>query len=218
MALMQALEGHITAPAAASCSTRRSAGSRARWRLFRIETQSGRRDDGSFTARNLVLAGGLGATALGRMLTYPGRLRRAGNLSRARTLLSRSTGRAPFRHLVYPMPTRRLARRAPDARRRRPRHASAPTSNGATAASYAFDDDGGERLRAIRERDPPLLAGPARRRAAAGLASACAPRSIARASRSPILPSTAPQQHGIAAPRRALRHGEPRAHVLARHR
>ncbi len=155
---------------------------------FRHRDAQRRRDERAHRAQPRA-RGGLGATALGRMLTYPARLRRARDLPRARTLLrARRTRAVPPPRL--PDADRRLARRAPHARRRAAAPASAPTSSGATASSYAFDDDGGKR-RTLRERDPPLLAGPARSARCTPTASACARRSIARASRSPISPSTA---------------------------
>jgi L-2-hydroxyglutarate oxidase LhgO len=69
---------------------------------FALQTRSGT-DDGALTARNLVLAGGLGATTLGRMLSY-----RDGYVVPetypARGHYYALDRRTPFQRLVYPMP------------------------------------------------------------------------------------------------------------------
>jgi L-2-hydroxyglutarate oxidase LhgO len=101
-ALMVALEGHIAAGAGSVVLNTEVDGLAAReGTAFRIETTSGGAH-ATLTARNLVIAAGLGATRLGRMIasartsppqTYP-----------ARGHYYTLSGPAPFRHLVYPMP------------------------------------------------------------------------------------------------------------------
>jgi L-2-hydroxyglutarate oxidase LhgO len=101
--LMQAIEGHMTAHGGAVVLNATVAGIAADGEDFAIETLSGG-ERSTLTARNLVLAGGLGATSLGRMLTYrtdyvvPETYPACGHYYAL-------SGRAPFRHLVYPMPT-----------------------------------------------------------------------------------------------------------------
>ncbi len=100
--LMQALEGHIDANGGAVVLNTAVTGINGDVDGFTLQTLSGA-ERGTLTARNLVLAAGLGATTLGRMLawrngyvvpeTYP-----------ARGHYFALSGRAPFRHLVYPMP------------------------------------------------------------------------------------------------------------------
>jgi L-2-hydroxyglutarate oxidase LhgO len=90
-----------------------------------------------------VLAAGLSATALGRLIAYPGAYR-VPETYPARGHYYSFSGRAPFRHLVYPMPqgawlgvhltldTGGRARFGPDL-------------EWTDTVSYAFDDKGGER-------------------------------------------------------------------------
>ena len=104
-ALMMALEGHIRAGAGSVVlETHVTALGVRRDGAFEITTESGGGGERAIlTARNLVIAAGLGATALGAMLggqpgytppkTYP-----------ARGHYYALEGAAPFRHLVYPMP------------------------------------------------------------------------------------------------------------------
>jgi L-2-hydroxyglutarate oxidase LhgO len=141
--LMQALEGHIAAGSGGVVLNTSVEGITHDQEVFAVETLSGT-ERGSLTTRNLVLAGGLDATKLGRMLnyhvdygvpeTYP-----------ARGHYFSLSGRAPFRHLVYPMPVGAWlgvhltfdvsgrARFGPDIEWR-------------DGVDYAFDDQGGERL------------------------------------------------------------------------
>jgi L-2-hydroxyglutarate oxidase LhgO len=102
-ALMVALEGHITAgTGSVVLNTTVEDLSAQENGLFRLVVLSGG-ERTTMTARNLVIAAGLGATRLGAMLdarpgyrppqTYP-----------ARGHYYALQGPAPFRHLVYPMP------------------------------------------------------------------------------------------------------------------
>lgn len=103
--LMLALEGHLTtnggevvlnttvtdldAPTDASGA-------------FRIATWSGG-ETSTLTANNLVLAGGLGGTELGKLLSYP-RDYRVPKTYPAKGHYFTLSAKAPFKHLVYPMP------------------------------------------------------------------------------------------------------------------
>ena len=146
--LMQALEGHIAASGGEVVLNTSVVGISRRDDVFAVETQSGG-DAGVLTARQLVLAGGLGATALGRMLVY-----RAGYLVPetypARGHYYALDGKVPFQHLVYPMPTGAWlgvhltldvagrARFGPDIEWRH-------------SVDYAFDDEAGRRLARFEE-------------------------------------------------------------------
>ena len=141
--LMQAIEGHMTSHGGAVVLNATVAGIAADGETFAIETRSGG-ERSTLTAHNLVLAGGLSATTLGRMLTYrpdyvvPETYPACGHYYAL-------TGRAPFRHLVYPMPTGAWlgvhltldvagrARFGPDIAWR-------------DSVGYVFDDEGGKRL------------------------------------------------------------------------
>lgn len=104
-ALMVALEGHIRAGSGSVVLETRVTALGVRGDgTFEITAESGAGGERAvLTARNLVIAAGLGATALGSMLggrpgytppkTYP-----------ARGHYYALEGAAPFRHLVYPMP------------------------------------------------------------------------------------------------------------------
>jgi L-2-hydroxyglutarate oxidase LhgO len=103
--LMVALEGHLrTSGGAVVLETEVTGLAVTPGGGFSIACVSGG-ERSTLTARNLVLAGGLGATRLGRMLaarpgyeapaTYP-----------ARGHYFSLAGKAPFRHLVYPLPSR----------------------------------------------------------------------------------------------------------------
>lgn len=104
-ALMVALEGHIRAGSGSVVLETRVTALGVRGDgTFEITAESGAGGECAvLTARNLVIAAGLGATALGSMLggrpgytppkTYP-----------ARGHYYALEGAAPFRHLVYPMP------------------------------------------------------------------------------------------------------------------
>ncbi|MEO8421770.1 MAG: NAD(P)/FAD-dependent oxidoreductase [Hyphomicrobium sp.] len=141
--LMQAIEGHLTARGGAVVLNASVAAITASSGGFAIETLSGG-ERSTLTARNLVLAGGLGATTLGRMLTYrPDYV--VPETYPARGHYYALAGRAPFRHLVYPMPTGAWlgvhltldvggrARFGPDIEWR-------------DSVGYVFDDEGGKRL------------------------------------------------------------------------
>ncbi len=101
--LMLALEGHLTSrggqvvlnTSAASLAQVEGVG-------FEIAIDSGD-EASSLSAKNLVLAAGFGGTALGRTLAYqPGYT--VPETVPAKGHYFSLTGRAPFRHLVYPMP------------------------------------------------------------------------------------------------------------------
>lgn len=102
-AYLQALEGHVAAHGGSVVLNTAVVGLAVEHGLFVIDTMSGAQA-GRITARHLVLAGGLGASQLGRMLparpgysvpvTFP-----------ARGHYYALAGRAPFSHLVYPMPS-----------------------------------------------------------------------------------------------------------------
>lgn len=146
--LMQALQGHIAASGGEVVLNTSVVGISRRPDAFAIEVESGG-DRGVLTARQLVLAGGLGATTLGRMLdyrdgygvpqTYP-----------ARGHYYALDGKVPFQHLVYPMPTGAWlgvhltldvagrARFGPDIEWR-------------DNIDYAFDDEEGRRLARFEE-------------------------------------------------------------------
>jgi len=142
-ALMQGLEGHVAGAGGEVVLNTSVVGISRRPDAFAVETQSGG-DRGILTARRLVLAGGLGATTLGRMLDY-----RAGYVVPetypARGHYYALDGKVPFQHLVYPMPTGAWlgvhltldvagrARFGPDIEWR-------------DSVDYAFDDDAGRRL------------------------------------------------------------------------
>ena len=102
--LMLALEGHLTALGGAVVLNTNVTGIRPmNLAGFEIETQSSG-EPGRLTARNVVLAGGLGATRLGRLLEYkapyavPETYPAKGHYFSLRS-------RPPFRHLVYPVPS-----------------------------------------------------------------------------------------------------------------
>lgn len=100
--LMTALEGHITTLGGQVLLNTTVTGLLANENGFQIETTSGG-ETASVTAANLVLAGGLGSTVLGRMLTHA-----AGytvpDMYPAKGHYFTLSGKAPFQHLVYPMP------------------------------------------------------------------------------------------------------------------
>ncbi len=102
-ALMLALEGHLTAQGGTVVLNTTVTGLTAQEDAgFRIETLSaGERS--ALTAKNLVLAAGFGGTELGRMLTYRQDYR-VPRTHPAKGHYFALSGRAPFKHLVYPMP------------------------------------------------------------------------------------------------------------------
>ena len=102
-ALMLALEGHLSSRGGQVVLNANAAGlAQLEGIGFEIVIDSGG-EASRLTAKNLVLAAGFGATALGRMLackpgyTVPETFPAKGHYFSL-------TGRAPFRHLVYPMP------------------------------------------------------------------------------------------------------------------
>jgi L-2-hydroxyglutarate oxidase LhgO len=101
-ALMVALEGHIRAGAGSVVLNTEVEGLAAHDDGFEIATVSaGERS--AFTARNLIIAGGLGASRLGSMLVAGSRYQPPETYP-ARGHYYTLEGPAPFRHLVYPLP------------------------------------------------------------------------------------------------------------------
>ena len=101
--LMLALEGHITAGGGRVVLNTKVTGiARDEAQDFTIAT-TGADGAAELVARRLVIAGGLGATELGRMLAgAPGYSVPETHLARGHYFVLR--GRTPFRHLVYPVP------------------------------------------------------------------------------------------------------------------
>jgi L-2-hydroxyglutarate oxidase LhgO len=101
--LARALEGHFTSlgeivlNAAVTRLGVTAAGE------FELTIASGG-DTSTLTARNVVIAAGLGATALGCTLSYPGGYRVPDTYPAKGHYFALSSP-TPFRHLVYPMPT-----------------------------------------------------------------------------------------------------------------
>lgn len=147
--LMQALDGHIASSGGEVILNTEVIGLTHTNDVFEISTSSGG-ETTTLSCRNLVLAGGLSATRLGRMLAY------APGYSVPETYPARGhyfalDRGAPFRHLVYPMPvgawlgvhlTLDVAGRA----------RLGPDIEWCDSVSYDFDDRGGER-RAQFERE-----------------------------------------------------------------
>lgn len=101
--LMQALSGHIITHNGQIVLNASVDDITARDDSFQLQVLSGG-EVSTLSCRNLVLAGGLGATRLGRMLCY------RGDYAVPQTYPARGhyfalAGRSPFRHLVYPMPS-----------------------------------------------------------------------------------------------------------------
>lgn len=158
--LMVAVEGHVTTLGGQVVLNTAVTGIAAAADGYMIETQGGA-ERSTFTARNLVLAAGLSATTLGRMLTWPANYR-VPETYPARGHYFALAGRAPFRHLVYPMPvgawlgvhlTLDVTGRAK----------FGPDIEWCDDVSYAFDEQGGARLARfeaeIRRYWPSLAAG-----------------------------------------------------------
>ncbi|MEI9902144.1 MAG: NAD(P)/FAD-dependent oxidoreductase [Hyphomicrobium sp.] len=157
---MQALDGHIAERGGEVVLNTSVTGLSANADGFSVETLSGG-EKSALTCRRLVLAGGLGATSLGTMLTY--RRGYAVPLTYpARGHYFAADGAVPFHRLIYPMPvgawlgvhlTLDVAGRA----------RFGPDIEWSNDASYAFDDQGGERLlrfkREVRRYWPGLPAG-----------------------------------------------------------
>jgi len=143
-ALMLALEGHLTAKGGQVVLNANVTGLAAReGDGFQIDIDSGG-ETSRLTAKTLVLAAGFGGTDLGRMLAYP-RDYRVPRTHPAKGHYFSLTGRAPFRHLVYPMPqgawlgvhlTLDVAGRAK----------FGPDIEWTDEVSYDFEDPEGERL------------------------------------------------------------------------
>lgn len=150
--LMMALEGHLTShggQVVLNASVTGIAAPSAEGDDFRLTIGSAG-EASELTARCLVLAGGLGATSLGSMLDYPSGYR-VPETYFARGHYFSLSSRAPFEHLVYPMPdgawlgvhlTLDVAGRAK----------FGPDCEWIESPSYEFDDPAGER-RAAFERE-----------------------------------------------------------------
>jgi L-2-hydroxyglutarate oxidase LhgO len=150
-AYMQALEGHLTSnggqvvlnTTVTGLSAPADAGAD-----YTAEIESGG-EKSTLTARNLVLAAGLSATAVGSMLAYPGQYR-VPQTYYAKGHYYALSRRAPFKHLVYPMPqgawlgvhltldTAGKAKFGPDIQ-------------WIDRVDYAFEDDGGDRRRRFEQ-------------------------------------------------------------------
>jgi L-2-hydroxyglutarate oxidase LhgO len=102
-ALMLALEGHLTSRGGQVVLNATATGLAQRDSIgFEIDIDSVG-ETSNLTAKSLVIAAGFGATALGRKLAYkPGYA--VPETFPAKGHYFALTGRAPFRHLVYPMP------------------------------------------------------------------------------------------------------------------
>jgi L-2-hydroxyglutarate oxidase LhgO len=158
--LVQAIEGHLTTlggEVVLNAAATRIDAPRGETADFAIEVASGG-ETSALTARNVVITAGLGATALGRTLRYPHGYR-VPETYPAKGHYFALSGRAPFRHLVYPMPqgawlgvhlTFDVARRA----------RFGPDIQWTNGVSYHFEDaDGARRARferAIRRYWPGL--------------------------------------------------------------
>lgn len=150
--LMLALEGHLTShggEVVLNTTVTGIAAPSAYRADFRLTIGSAG-EASELTAKRLVLAGGLGATALGRMLDYPSAYR-VPKTCFARGHYFSLSGHAPFEHLVYPMPdgawlgvhlTLDVGGRAK----------FGPDCEWIESPSYEFDDPEGER-RAAFERE-----------------------------------------------------------------
>jgi L-2-hydroxyglutarate oxidase LhgO len=113
---------------------------------FRIEGRS-QSKQASITSRLLVLAGGLGATHLGHMLDYPAGYQ-VPETHFAKGHYFSFSGRAPFRHLIYPVPSGgglgvHLTLDVAGAAR------LGPDIEWVDAIDYAFDDPDGARRQAF---------------------------------------------------------------------
>jgi len=103
---MSALEGHLTTlggEGVLNAAVTDLAAPTGEGGDFVVEIVSGG-ESSTLTARNVVIAAGFGATALGRTLAYPNDYRVPATYP-AKGHYFALAGRAPFRHLVYPMPT-----------------------------------------------------------------------------------------------------------------
>lgn len=157
-AYIVALEGHVTSLGGmVVCNTEARRVEARAGDGFRIETESGG-ETAVLTANNVIIAGGLGASTLARTIEFPAPYR-VPETYYAKGHYYSISGRAPFRHLVYPMPsgswlgvhyTRDVAGRAK----------FGPDFEWRDEPCYAFDDaDGARRARfanAIRRYWPGL--------------------------------------------------------------
>ncbi len=102
--LMLALEGHLTSRGGqVVLNTSVSALAQREEGGFEIAID-GAGEESHLTTKNVVLAAGFGATALGRTLAYKPGYVVPDDVSRQGTLLLAVGARVPFHHLVYPMP------------------------------------------------------------------------------------------------------------------
>jgi L-2-hydroxyglutarate oxidase LhgO len=104
--LMVALEGYITSNGGQVVLETEVTGlSREADGLYAVTTESrGTGESGRITCRRLVNCAGLGATRIGRMLTYPAAGYQVPETYPAKGHYFSYSGRSPFRHLIYPMP------------------------------------------------------------------------------------------------------------------
>jgi L-2-hydroxyglutarate oxidase LhgO len=100
--LITALEGHFMSLGGQIVLNARVSAVRNKEGYFELETESGG-SNSCLTAKNLVIAAGLGATRLGKMLAYRDGYR-VPETYPAKGHYFALTGRAPFRHLIYPVP------------------------------------------------------------------------------------------------------------------
>lgn len=141
--LLQALNGHVASRGGEVIVNSAVTGITREDTAFAIETVSGG-EKSTLTCRNLVISAGLGATGLGRTLTF-----RSGYsvpvTYPARGHYFALDRKAPFRRLIYPMPvgawlgvhlTLDVAGRA----------RFGPDIEWRDSVDYSFDEDGGRRL------------------------------------------------------------------------
>lgn len=142
--LMLALQGHIEAQGGAIVLNTAVQNIETRGGIFTLQTLSNGSEAGTLTARNVVLAAGLGGSDLSANVAW-----REGytvpQTFPARGHYYALTRRAPFQHLVYPMPTGAwlgvhltldVAGRA----------RFGPDCEWIDRVDYAFDDPHGERM------------------------------------------------------------------------
>ena len=215
--LMTALEGHLTTLGGEvvlnAAVTRIEAPPDADGD-FTLEIVSGG-ETSAVTASNVVIAAGFGGTQLGRTLAYPA------GYSVPETYPAKGhyfalSGRAPFQRLVYPMPhgawlgvhlTFDVAHRA----------RFGPDIAWIDAVTYDFEDADGARRTAFERAIRRYWPGSPRRRLAARQRRR-APEDLPRGRARRRFPHRRAGGARHPAPRRALRHREPRPHVIARNR
>lgn len=142
--LMLALQGHIETQRGAIVLNTAVKSIEARNGIFTLQTISNGSEAGTLTARNVVLAAGLSGSELGATMAW----REGYNVPEtfpARGHYYALTRKAPFQHLVYPMPTGAwlgvhltldVAGRA----------RFGPDCDWIDRVDYAFDDPHGERM------------------------------------------------------------------------